>query len=151
MLFYSPRCPGSQLVLPVMDAAARRAAFVLDQRRQARAVEPDPGTGPGPGGKAEQPQGLLVTRMDLTANDIPLRGVGVRSYPALWLWPAGGKGRPLEYAAYNHEREGARGHSHYELGMVVDFLTRRDHAVRHPHTDGGYFDHLFDNEDIPEE
>ena len=69
----------------------------------------------------------------------------MRTYPALWLWPRGRKDRPLEYAEYSHERTDGDGkrHSHYELGMILDFLSNtKDHHVRSVHTDGGHADHL---------
>mmetsp|Transcript_26870 Transcript_26870/g.54086 ORF Transcript_26870/g.54086 Transcript_26870/m.54086 type:complete len:88 (+) Transcript_26870:526-789(+) len=86
--------------------------------------------------------------MDLTQNDIPIRGISVHHYPSVWLWPRGQKGAPLDFSLYNHEREDAGTtegpHSHYELGMLVDFITHVDHDVRPVHNDGGVFDHLYD-------
>jgi len=171
VLFYAPWCNACELVLPVIDAAADAVAPTLRDRRRARDGQPlfgtggsaDGGAGGGAGGGAdggadsdganggfmEEDEVVVVARMDLTENDIPVRGVSVRHYPSLWLWPRGQKHAPLEYGLYNHEREDglAREHSHYELGMVLDFLTHgEDRAVRPVHGDGDFFAHLMDNE-----
>jgi thiol-disulfide isomerase/thioredoxin len=142
VLFYAPWCPGSQLVEPVIDAAAGRVRLILRERR-AFSLALDSSV------YIDDEDAVVVAKMDLTENDIPVRGISVRAYPSLWLWPRGRKSEPLEYSKYNHEREdGQNSHSHYELGMVLDFLTHfENHTVRSVHHDGGYFDHLFDDEE----
>jgi len=163
VLFFAPWCPACKLVEPVIDAAAGRVREVLAQQKQQnhnrqRSFDTDrnerraEGTLQSESANADEEDDdgndIIVAKMDLTQNDIPIRGISVHHYPSVWLWPRGQKGAPLDFSLYNHEREDAGTtegpHSHYELGMLVDFITHVDHDVRPVHTDGGVFDHLYD-------
>ena len=121
VFFYAPWCGASKMVLPVVERVAEKL-----QRQNVDTV--------------------VVGKMDLTENDIPIKGVSVRFYPALWLWPRSNKAPPLDYSAFNHQHEdGDSSHTHYELGMVFDFLTEPDHQVREAHHTGSFVEHLFDD------
>ena len=116
VLFYSPHCPGSQVILPVFEALARE--FKDDEKR-------------------------VLVKFNMLTNDIPLKHVKVTHFPSLWLWPRDHKDAPIDYKKYNHELEdGDREHSHFELGMMDDFLRHKDHSVREAHHEGGWDDHL---------
>ena len=161
VFFYAPWCGGSNLVMPVIDRAAEKITEVLREKRLAsrmrdrtrreirkgRAADGNDNNNNNNNNNNDDDDDVLLVKMDLTISDIPVRGVSVRTYPALWLWPRGRKDRPLEYAEYSHERTDGDGkrHSHYELGMILDFLSNtKDHHVRSVHTDGGHADHLWD-------
>lgn len=142
VFFYAPWCGGSNLVRPIIDRAADVVREIVQPKEVVSRQMDNEAALKTVKGRDE----VAVVKMDLTVNDIPVRGISVRTYPALWLWPRGRKHSPLEYAAYNHERTDGDGgrHSHYELGMVLDFLTDiREHRVRSVHTEGDYADHLW--------
>ena len=117
-LFYSPHCPASQAIIPVFDALAKE--FASDGTK-------------------------VLTKLDMLKNDIPMKHIKVTHYPSLWLFPRGHKDAPIDYKNYNHEADdGDREHSHYELGMMIDFIRHKDHHVREAHHDGGFFTHIND-------
>jgi thiol-disulfide isomerase/thioredoxin len=116
VLFYSPHCPGSQVVLPVFEALAQE--FKDDDTR-------------------------LLVKLNMLTNDIPIKHVKVTHFPALWLWSRGHKDKPIDYKQYNHQLDDGDGvHSHFELGMMTDFLRHKDHHVRDAHHEGRWDEHL---------
>ena len=88
---------------------------------------------------------IVLTKLNMDKNDIPLRHIKVTHFPALWVWPAGDKSNPVDFGDYNHaKQDGDSGHSHFELGMMEDFIRHKDHHVREAHHDGAWDAHLHD-------
>ena len=65
LLLYSPSCPASRNVLPILDRVALRIKALKN---------------------------VTIAKMDLTKNDLPIRDIVVHHYPTAYLFPAGDGG-----------------------------------------------------------
>jgi hypothetical protein len=108
LLIYSPHCPASRSVLPVLE---------------------DVGT------HHRNLENVTIAKMDLIHNDLPIRDVVVRHYPTAYLFPAGKEPAtgsrhpeyrtPLNFANYKgentpHERNHA--HGHWSVEEIAHFI-----------------------------
>jgi len=102
LLIYSPFCGASIAVSPIFEQVAD-------------AVKDEPG--------------IVIARIDKTANDLPIRGILVTHYPMTYLFPAGKHTdkdyHPLDFSDYNgsktpHNRDVP--HSHFEKDGIVKFV-----------------------------
>jgi thiol-disulfide isomerase/thioredoxin len=102
LVIYSPFCGASIAVAPIFEQVAA--------------------------GVADSP-GIVIARIDKTANDLPIRNILVTHYPMTYLFPAGKHTdpdyHPLDFGDYNgsktpHNRDVP--HSHFEKEGIINFV-----------------------------
>jgi len=101
MMFYSPRCPGSIALLPIFGEVARTLGLQTQSN-------------------------ILLARMDLTVNDLPVRGIRVQMYPTLYFFPRNNKQSPINYQEFGHmhTHDGIPLHTHFDREGIMSFLAR---------------------------
>ena len=105
LLIYSPTCPASRSVLPILDDVAKEHADF---------------------------ENVTIAKIDLTSNDLPVRDVIVHHYPTGYLFPAGsGTGhhplwrKPVNFASYDGEstpHDRSKPHSHWSKEVIAHFV-----------------------------
>jgi thiol-disulfide isomerase/thioredoxin len=107
LLIYSPSCPASRSVLPILDNVAKEHLEL---------------------------QNVTIAKIDLTKNDMPVRDVVVQHYPTAYLFPAGAgdpKGHhpawraPINFANYKGENtphDRSKAHSHWSTEVIAHFI-----------------------------
>ena len=107
LLIYSPSCPASRSVLPILDDVARNHLEL---------------------------ENVTIAKIDLTSNDMPIRDVIVQHYPTAYLFPIGSGDRtghhpkyrtPINFANYKGENtphDRAKVHSHWSTEVIAHFI-----------------------------
>lgn len=107
LLIYSPNCPASRSVIPIMEEVAV---------------------------KHKEMENVTIARIDLTSNDLPIRDIIVHHYPTAYLFPAGAGdpsshhpeySKPLNFANYhgeNTKHDVSKPHAHWSVHTITHFI-----------------------------
>jgi hypothetical protein len=107
LLIYSPNCPASRSVIPILEDVATQH---------------------------KEMENVTIARIDLTANDLPIRDLIVHHYPTAYLFPAGPGDpashhptyrKPLNFANYhgeNTKHDVSKPHSHWSVFTITHFV-----------------------------
>ena len=108
LLLYSPTCPASRSVLPILDDVAR---------------------------EHQEFENVTIAKMDLTHNDLPVRDIICHHYPTGYLFPAGPNKEPrshhptwrnaINFASFKGEstpHERSKPHSHWSKEVIAHFI-----------------------------
>ena len=107
LLIYSPNCPASRSVIPILEDVATQH---------------------------KEMENVTIARIDLTANDLPIRDLIVHHYPTAYLFPAGtgdaashhpAYRAPLNFANYhgeNTKHDVSKPHSHWSVFTITHFV-----------------------------
>jgi hypothetical protein len=106
LLLYSPECPASRSVLPVLEDVATHHKDL---------------------------ENVTIAKMDLIHNDLPIRDVVCHHYPTAYLFPAGTDGNkrhpeyraPINFANYKGENTPHpinQPHAHWSVEEIAHFI-----------------------------
>lgn len=115
LLIYSPTCPASRSVLPILDDVAK---------------------------EHHEFENVTIAKIDLTSNDLPVRDIVVQHYPTGYLFPAGlgdvNGHHPewknaINFASFKGEstpHDRSKPHSHWSKEVIAHFI---EHEVMPDH------------------
>ena len=108
LLLYSPNCPASRSVLPILDDVAR---------------------------EHHELENVTIAKIDLIHNDLPVRDIVCHFYPTAYLFPAGKNSDPnshhpewrdaINFAQYKGEstpHDRSKSHSHWSIEVIAHFI-----------------------------